>query len=88
MIATSTGWADASSTFLSFVQYAEKATDGQVELEIKLHDSFYEYYKALPDEATGSQVEVASRLFPRSLAETNPAKAAKILLSVSGVTLK
>ena len=88
VIATSTGWADASSTFLSFVQYAEKATKGQVELEIKLYDSFYEYYKALPDEATGSQVELASRLFPRSLAETDPEKAAKILLSVSGVILK
>jgi hypothetical protein len=86
--ATSTGWADASSTFLSFVQYVEEATDGLVELTITPYDSFYEFYNTLPAEATGAHVELASRLFPRSLAVTDPAKAAKILLSVSGVTLK
>jgi hypothetical protein len=86
--ATNAGWAEASSAFFTFVQYAEKVTNGQVELEITHYDSFYQYYKTLPDEATGIQVELASRLFPRSLAETNPGKAAKILLSVDGVTLK
>ena len=86
--ATNAGWADASSTFFSFVQYAEEATGGQVQLAVTPYDSFYEFYKAQPDEVTGSQVELASRLLPRSLAVTDPAKAAKILLSVSGVTLK
>lgn len=85
---TSTGWEDAISTFISFVQYVEEATHGQVELGIKSYDSFYEFYNALPAEATGSQVELASRLLPRSLAVNDPAKVAKILLSVNGVTLK
>ena len=86
--ATDVGWPEASSTFFSFVEYADKAAGGRVKLVITPYDSFYEFYKALPEEATGSQVELASRLLPRSLAETDPAKAAKILLSVSGVTLK
>lgn len=86
--ATKAGWAKASSIFFSFVQYAEKVTGGQVQLTVKTYDTFYEFYKALPDEPTGSQVELASRLLPRSLAVSNPAKVARILLSVDGVTLK
>ena len=86
--ATNHGWAHASSTFFSFVKYAEEATGGQVQLAVTPYDSFYEFYNALPAEPTGSQVEVSSRLLPRSLAVTDPAKAAKILLSVSSVTLK
>ena len=86
--ATNAGWAKASSTFLSFVQYAEEATYGQVELAITPYDTFYEFYNALPEETTGGQVELASRLLPRSLAVTDPAKAARILLSISGATLK
>ena len=86
--ATKTGWADASSTFFSFVKYVKKATGGQVQVAVTTYNSFYEFYKALPEEPTGSQVELASRLLPRSLAVTDPAKAANILLSVSGVTLK
>jgi hypothetical protein len=91
MVATNTAWVDASSTFFSFVQYVEEATGGQVELAITPYDSFYEFYMATfvpTDTISGSQVEIASRLLPRSLAETDPAKAAKILLSVGGVTLK
>jgi FAD/FMN-containing dehydrogenase len=88
VMATDAGWADARTTFFSFVQYAEEATGGRVQLAVTPFDSFYEYYKALPEEATGSQVELASRLLPRSLAETDPAKAAKILLSVNGAILK
>jgi len=34
--------------------------------------------------AAGFQAELASRLLPRSLAETDPAKAAKIMLSIDG----
>jgi hypothetical protein len=79
---------ELSFTFLSFVQYVEEATGGQVELAITPYDSFYEFYNAQPKDVTGGQVELASRLLPRSLAVTDPAKAANILLSVSGVTLK
>ena len=86
--ATKAGWAEVSSTFFAFVQYAEEATGGRVQLAVKTYDSFYEFYKALPDELTGSQVELASRLLPRSLAVNDPAKTARILLSVEGVTLK
>ena len=35
-------------------------------------------------ERGGFQIEIASRLLPRSLAETDPAKAAKIMLSLGG----
>jgi hypothetical protein len=38
----------------TFIQYAEDATDGQVERAVKSYDSFYKYFKALPNEATGA----------------------------------
>ena len=49
--------------------------------------SFYELYLALfanIDGQVGTAIEIASRLLPRSLAETDPAKAAKIMLSLDG----
>ena len=85
LIAPSTAWADASLTFLSFVQYAKEATGGQVQLDITPFASFYEFFLATAAEkerTTGALVEMASRLLPRSLAENDPAKVAKILLSL------
>ena len=85
LIAPSTAWADASLTFFSFVQYVKEATDGQVQLDITPFTSFYEFFLATAAEkerTTGKQVEMASRLLPRSLAEKDPAKVAKILLSL------
>ena len=84
IVAPNTTWADANSTFFSFVQYVEEATGGQVYLDITPFASFYEFILATTDgneKTTGTQVEMASRLLPRSLAENDPAKAAKILLS-------
>ena len=85
MIAPNTTWADASFNFFSFVQYVEKATGGQVRLDITPFASFYEFFLATTannERTTGTQVEMASRLLPRSLAENDPTKVAKILLSI------
>jgi hypothetical protein len=85
MIAPNTTWADASLTFFSFVQYVEEATGGQVQLDITPFASFNEFILATTAnnaKTTGTQVEMASRLLPRSLAENDPAEVAKILLSV------
>ena len=88
LIAPSTAWADASLTLFSFVQYVKEATGDRVQLDITPFASFYEFFLATTAEkerTTGSQVEMASRLLPRSLAESDPAKVAKILLSLGGV---
>jgi FAD/FMN-containing dehydrogenase len=85
LIALNTSWADASLAFFSFVQYVEEATGGQVQLDITPFASFYEYFLATTannERTTGTQVEMASRLLPRSLAENDPAKVAEILLSL------
>ena len=86
LIAPNTAWENASSTFFSFVQYVEEATtSGQVQLDITPFASFYDYFLATStknEKTTGTQVEMASRLLPRSLAENDPAKVAKILLSL------
>ena len=86
LVTLNSAWADASLAFFSFVQYVEKATGGQVQLNITSFTSFYEFFlatNAKNERTTGTQVEMASRLLSRSLAENDPAKAAKILLSVN-----
>ena len=85
LIALNTTWPDASSAFFSFVKYVEKATGGQAKLEITPFASFYDFFlttAANNERTTGTLVEMASRLLPRSLVENDPAKVAKILLSV------
>jgi hypothetical protein len=85
LVAPNTSWADASFSFFSFVQYVEEATGGQVQLDIIPFSSFYEFFLATAagnERTTGTHVEMASRLLPRSLAESDPAKVAKILLSL------
>ena len=87
LVAPNTTWADASLSFFSFVNYIEEATGGQVQLDIIPFASFYEFFLATAagnERSTGTQVEMASRLLPRSLVENDPAKVAKILLSVGG----
>ena len=87
--APSDAWAAASEEFYAFVAYVEQAVGGRVQATETYFDSFYEFYLATlaKGEITGSQVELASRLLPRTLAETDPAKVAEILLSV-GVSLR
>ena len=87
LIAANASLADTNATLLPFVQYVDKATGGQIQLTTGSVGSFYELYLdafANPDGAGGFQDEIASRLLPRSLAETDPAKAAKIILSLDG----
>ena len=87
LVAPNTTWADASLSFFSFVNYIEEATGGQVQLDIIPFASFYEFFLATAagnERSTGTQVEMASRLLPRNLVENDPAKVAKILLSVGG----
>jgi hypothetical protein len=87
LVATNASLADTDATFLPFVKYVEQATGGPVQTMSIPIGSFYELYLGVLAEnggAVGNQVELASRLLPRSLAETDPAKAAKILLSLEG----
>ena len=87
LIATNASLADTNATLLPFVQYANETTGGLVEFTLTPFTSFYELYLdafANTDGAGGFQIEIASRLLPRSLAETDPAKAAKIMLSLDG----
>ena len=92
LVATNASLADTNATFLPFAQYVNEATGGPVQLTTTPINSFYELYLDSfvdTDGAGGNQVELASRLLPRSLAETDPAKAAKIILSLEdGVVIK
>ena len=92
LVATNASLADTNATFLPFVQYVNKTTGGLVQLTTTPINSFYELYLgafADTDGAGGNRVEMASRLLPRSLAETDPAKAAKIILSLEdGVVME
>ena len=84
--APNVSWADANATFLPFAQYVEDATGGSVVATTIPFPSFYELYTAFfgkPGQV-GFNVEIASRLLPRSLAETDPARAAEIMLSIDG----
>jgi hypothetical protein len=86
LVAPNISWADANATFLPFAQYVEDATGSSVLATTIPFPSFYEFYITFfgnPGQV-GSNVEVASRLLPRSLAETDPAKAAEIILSIDG----
>ena len=85
--APNVSWADANATFLPFAQYVEEATGGSVIATTIPFSSFYEFYLTFFSNTTGqvgSRVEIASRLLPRSLAETDPAKAAEIILLIEG----
>lgn len=89
LVAPTTGWEEANEAFFSFVRLAEEVTGGQVYLTVTPYESFYEFYLdtlAKGDE-TGSQVELASRLLPRSVVESEPAEVARILIAV-GASLK
>ena len=87
-------WADTNTTFLPFAQYVTEATNGIVEAGTTPFNSFYEFYQKYfanvpaPDAANVARLEFASRFLPRSLAEADPAQAAKIILSLDGVSMK
>ena len=90
LAAPNISWADTNSTFLPFVQYVNEATGGLIQAQTIPFNSFYELYLTLfanMDGQVGTQSELASRLLPRSLAETDPGKAAKIMLSLDGGVL-
>ena len=83
--ATNASLADTNATFLPFVQYANETSGGLVQFTLTSFNSYYEQYlNSNTDSAALFQVELASRLLPRSLAENDPAKAAKIMLSLDG----
>ena len=86
--ATNISWLDTNTTFLPFVQYVSEATGGLVQATTTPFNSFFEVYQALfanIDGGVGFPNEVASRLLSRNLAETDPSKVAKIMLSLDGV---
>jgi len=85
-VAPNVSWAEANATFLPFAQNVEDATGGSVQATTIPFPSFYEFYTSFfggPGQV-GTNDEIASRLLPRSLAETDPAKAAEIMLSIDG----
>ena len=86
LTAPNVSWADANATFLPFAQYVGDATGGLVQATTIPFPSFYEFYITFFGKSgqVGSNAEIASRLLPRSLAETDPAKAAQIMLSIDG----
>ena len=86
LVAPNVSWADANETILPFAQYVEDATGGSVFATTIPFPSFYEFYTTFfgGSGQVGSIDEIASRLLPRSLAETDPAKAAEIILSING----
>ena len=90
--ATNISWVDTNTTFLPFVQSVTEATGGLVQATTTPFGSFFELYQALfanIEGGVGFPNEIASRLLPRSLAETDTAKVAKIMLSLDGgVTIK
>ena len=90
LVAPGIAWEDASVGYFSFLRYAERATRGHLRLGMTTFNSFYDFYLTLlaEGETAGSQVEIASRLLPRSVVENDPAKVASRLLSVGEVHLK
>lgn len=73
--------------FAPLVDLAFNATGGQVEAFPLSYSTFFDWYDAFYAGQTGqvgTQVYIASRLLPRNLAVEDPAKAAKIMLSIPG----
>ena len=84
-------WVDTNATFLPFVQYVTEATGGMTFATTRPFASFYEFYQTYftnPIAQGVPRIELASRFLPRSLAVSDPAKVAKILLSLDGASMK
>ena len=84
-------WADTNATFLPFAQYVTEVTGGMTNAATVPFASFYELYRTFfsnPIAPGVPRIELASRFLPRSLAVTDPAKAAKILLSLEDASMK
>ena len=84
-------WADTNATFLPFAEYVTEATGGMTNTTTGPFSSFYEFYQTFfssPIAPGVPRIEIASRFLPRSLAAADPAKVAKILLSIEGVSMK
>lgn len=78
---------DANLKFGRFIEFARNATEGQVQNVYRTYSTFLDWYDAIFTSQVGqvgSQVEITSRLLPRDLAVHDPAKAAKLMLSVNG----
>ncbi|KAF8884746.1 hypothetical protein CPB84DRAFT_1816937 [Gymnopilus junonius] len=77
--------ADANSTFAPLTNLAFNATGGNVQTLPLSYPSFLDWFNAFfRGEAgqVGIQLYIANRLLPRKLAVENPAKAAKLMLSI------
>ena len=88
LVAPNTSLADTNATFNPFVHFVDEATGGLIEVMATPFSSFYESYLdgvfAITEGVEGIPIFFASRLLPRSLAVTDPAKAAKITLLLDG----
>ena len=81
---------DANKKFQPLVSIATNATGGAVLYTTSAYGSFLEWWKAFFQTGAlaqvGGNVEVASRLLPRELAEEHPEEVARIALSLGVAT--
>ena len=88
LVAPNASLADTNATFNPFVHFVDEATGGQIQVTTTPFSSFYESFLdgvfAITEGVEGIPIVFASRLLPRSLRVTDPAKAAKIMLSLDG----
>ncbi|KAF8963273.1 hypothetical protein BDZ97DRAFT_1661819 [Flammula alnicola] len=88
LVAPNVSLSDANEIFVPFVDFVNNATGGAVQTLALEIPSFADWYAAFISPSTtsqvGNRVEIASRLLPRTIALNDPAKAAKIMLSIEG----
>lgn len=77
----------ATATLDPFFKFTQNATSGLASISASPFDSFYSWYSSNSetDGQVGTNVELASRLIPRDIAENDPAKVAEAMLAVQGV---
>jgi FAD/FMN-containing dehydrogenase len=85
-VAPNMSLAEANATLLPFVNFAQNATGGALQLLAVPYDSFYPWYDIIFASGfqVGTNIELASRFIPRDILEKDPAKVAQTLLSLDG----
>ena len=88
LVAPNASLAVTNATFNPLAHFVDEATGGLIQVTTTPFSSFYESFLdgvfTITEGVEGIPIVFASRLLPRSLAVTDPAKAAKIMLSLDG----
>ena len=88
LVAPNASLADTNATFNPFLHFVDEAAGGLIQVTATPFSSFYESFLvgvfAITEGVEEIPIVFALRLLPRSLAVTDPAKAAKIMLSLDG----